>query len=214
MLRIYLFNLFYLSFISSSSIVFAAESPTGAIDLVKQHNSKIEQHIKDASQKFAELVSQAPDESVKVVAHFTNSTTIDQIASIVSNRNLTVIGFRHRDGQGSGGYTLKPNETVEQALAQYRRDHALFMQREYEMVQRLSETTSTGEDPQETMALSMRLSDVQRRQFQFKARGLQIIGLELEGPAIAIDKFKKENNFINLMEISIKGVSQPSIYRQ
>lgn len=78
--------------------------------------------------------------------------------------------------------------------------------------QRLSEiktTSTTDEDTQKTMALSRRLSDIQRRQFQFKARGL-----ELEGSAIAIDKFKKENNFINLMEISTKGVPQPSIYRQ
>lgn len=95
------------------------------------------------------------------------------------------------------------------------------MQRDFELVkQHLSEikseikTTSADENPQKTMALNTRLSDIQRRQFQFKARGLQIVGLELEGPAIAIDKFKKENNFINLMEISTKGVPQPSIYRQ
>jgi len=96
------------------------------------------------------------------------------------------------------------------------------MQRDYDLVkQRLGEikneikATGTDEDPQRTMALSTRLSDIQRRQFQFnKTRGLQIIGLELEGPAIAIDKFKKENSFINLMEISTKGVPQPSIYSQ
>jgi len=197
--------------LSTSVVVFAAEPSAVSNDIIAQHNIKIEKRVNEANILFSEKVSQAPLETIKVVAHFRNSNTAKQIVDIVGRYNLTVTGFRHGNSKYSGGYTLKPNETVQEAIRQYLSDHDLFMKRDYKLTKKYLSETTGNEDPQLAVALNSRLSDIQQRQLESSLNGLQIVGLELLGSALALNEFRKDNNFVRVMEISKKGIPQPSI---
>lgn len=214
MKRLFLLSFFYLLF--SSTNVYAVEPSAGSTDLVVKQNAAIVQRIKNANKKFAELLAQSPSKNVNTIIHFRNSTTLNQIATKISRYNLGITGFRFSDSQGgSGGYTLKQNETVAQAIKQFKLDRALFMKRDYNLTKKILSNlskTRSAEDPQISVALSNRLSNIQQMQVQFKTRGLQIVGVELKGTVSANDQFRKENNFVNVVEIqSTSGTPQPSI---
>ncbi|MFC4257634.1 hypothetical protein ACFOZ5_01170 [Marinobacter lacisalsi] len=170
-------------------------SPFSAESLEQKENTIIE-----ARSKLSRIVSTMPDKRYKAVAFFERDMQVEEAIESIKSQDITITGFRHGTPDNSGGYMMGENETIEEALANYRRDHVLFLERDAEFSQSVLNDPQSDADVKR--AMSARLRKIHLRQADYVDRGLRIIGLEVSGASAELSKAWNSNpNSIRVLEL-------------
>jgi hypothetical protein len=157
------------------------------------------QRLENGARALDAIVRERPDDSVGALASFTGERDIDEVVAHARRLGLTITGFRHGSRTHSGGYTLSPGESVEDAVAAYRRDLDWFPRRRAERMRRLAAETT---DPDLSRSLAEHASELEARVDALNATGrVKVIGFELSGPAILVDEFRRTVSFVRGVEL-------------
>lgn len=170
--------------------------------------SSIEERILLAHDRFNQVLKKTPDKVIEVTAFFTNDITLDNLRIELQKVPLEIKGFRHGTQSYGGGYSLGANETLDEAVENYRRDHALFIEKRMGIEDNL---LSTETDEGLRLALIKHRKEAEQMKQDFDERGLRIIGVELHGKARDIQNFKDEHGFVRVIEVVEKGKPQSAI---
>lgn len=170
--------------------------------------SSTEERILLAHDRFNQVLKKTPDKVIEVTAFFTNDITLDNLRIELQKVPLEIKGFRHGTQSYGGGYSLGANETLDEAVENYRRDHALFIEKRMGIEDNL---LSTETDEGLRLALIKHRKEVEQMKQDFDERGLRIIGVELHGKARDIQNFKDEHGFVRVIEVVEKGKPQSAI---
>lgn len=170
--------------------------------------SSIEERILLAHDRFNQVLKKTPDKVIEVTAFFTNDITLDNLRIELQKVPLEIKGFRHGAQSYGGGYSLGANETLDEAVENYRRDHALFIEKRMGIEDNL---LSTETDEGLRLALIKHRKEAEQMKQDFDERGLRIIGVELHGKARDIQNFKDEHGFVRVIEVVEKGKPQSAI---
>ena len=170
--------------------------------------SSTEERILLAHDRFNQVLKKTPDKVIEVTAFFTNDITLDNLRIELQKVPLEIKGFRHGTQSYGGGYSLGVNETLDEAVENYRRDHALFIEKRMGIEDNL---LSTETDEGLRLALIKHRKEAEQMKQDFDERGLRIIGIELHGKARDIQNFKDEHGFVRVIEVVEKGKPQSAI---
>lgn len=170
--------------------------------------SSTEERILLAHDRFNQVLKKTPDKVIEVTAFFTNDITLDNLRIELQKVPLEIKGFRHGTQSYGGGYSLGANETLDEAVENYRRDHALFIEKRMGIEDNL---LSTETDEGLRLALIKHRKEAEQMKQDFDERGLRIIGVELHGKARDIQNFKDEHGFVRVIEVVEKGKPQSAI---
>lgn len=170
--------------------------------------SSTEERILLAHDRFNQVLKKTPDKVIEVTAFFTNDITLDNLRIELQKVPLEIKGFRHGTQSYGGGYSLGANETLDEAVENYRRDHALFIEKRMGIEDNL---LSTETDEGLLLALIKHRKEAEQMKQDFDERGLRIIGVELHGKARDIQNFKDEHGFVRVIEVVEKGKPQSAI---
>lgn len=170
--------------------------------------SPVEERILLAHELFGQVLKNTPDKVIEVVVFFTNDITLENLHAEVRGKLFKVKGFRHGTQSYGGGYSFDTNETVDEAVENYRRDHAFFIEKRIEIVDSL---LSKETDESLRLALTKHRKEAEQMKQDFDERGLRIIGVELHGKARDIQNFKDEHSFVRVIEVVEKGKPQSAI---
>ena len=176
--------------------------------IVSHSASSSEARVQVAQERFNQVLQKTPDKIIDVIAFFTNDITLENLHAEVQGKPFKVKGFRHGTQSYGGGYSLDTNETVDVAIENYRRDHALFIEKRMEIEDNL---LSTETDESLRLALIKHRKEAEQMKQDFEERGLRIIGVELYGKAKDIQNFKDEHGFVRVIEVVEKGKPQSAI---
>lgn len=171
-------------------------------------NSDPHQRIVTATEKFHAVIQRNPEEEVIATAYFATGMPVEEIRQSLHQVALTVKGFLHGTPSHSGGYTLNPGETVEQALSNYQRDHLHFLQMRMEMEDKM---IASEQDQGVRAALIAHRQEAEQVKADVEQRGLRLIGVEFHGKARAIMEFKERNRFVRVVELKESGKPQPAV---
>lgn len=120
-----------------------------------------------------------------------------------SAAGLSVKGFFHfisaPDGTLVGGYRIRPAWTVEQSLPDYKEKISDFLQDSGSQVLKLLEQKRGTE---EEKALIDLLNRVRQYRNHYNLNGLEVFGLELEGKAEDLLRFRKQEHDVASIELS------------
>jgi len=166
------------------------------------------QRVRSAASEFREAVRNRPNQSARAVAYLTNSMGVREVQARVP-RGLAIRGFRHGSEINSGGYTLAPGESVDDAVASYERDHSLFLAVRSEQMRSLLEAEPGDEGMATAVQEGLRLN--QQREDDFYQHGLRIIGVELEGRLRDMEQFRSSNGFVRVIELRDENKARPAI---
>lgn len=168
----------------------------------------IQQRIISAHEEFQQALENAPEKEVEATMFFTNDMALEQLQMSLRNVPLTVKGFLHGTPSYGGGYTLNPGETLDQAIANYRRDHLGFLRQRMQLEDRMAATESNEEARK---ALIPHRKEAEQMESDFELRGIRVIGLELHGKAKEMAGFKEKNSFVRVIELKKDGKPQLAI---
>lgn len=105
-------------------------------------------------------------------------------------KNVRVQAFRHSNVLGSGGYVLRDGESIEQAIAAYKRDYVLFLAKRIELgPPRL--TIEKNLEMQNALVKSQAKTDAERE--LYIREGIRITAIELVGSVKVINDFKAQD---------------------
>lgn len=176
--------------------------------IVSHSASSSEARVLVAQERFNQVLQKTPDKIIDVIAFFTNDITLENLRTELQNVPLKVKGFRHGTQSYSGGYSLNLNETLDEAIENYRRDHVLFTEKRMDIEDNL---LSTETDEGLRLAFVKYRKEAEQMKQDFEERGLRIIGVELYGKAKDIQNFKDEHGFVRVIEVVEKGKPQSAI---
>jgi hypothetical protein len=134
--------------------------------------------------KLSEISSLNPKKNLDAVIFFESEYSLEEVVTSDIVKNLKVKGFRHGNSEYSGGYRVKKEETLIEAVENYRSDHVRFLQRDEENMRAILE--SSYDDTQVRDAASARLKSVVGRQADYLKKGLKVIGLEVNASSRAL----------------------------
>lgn len=154
--------------------------------------------IARAHEGFASALEADPGRPIAALISFRTPKSAAEVVSDALAHGLRVQGFRHSDAAGSGGYTMKPGESIDQALARYNYDHRFFAQQQIVEQQRLLAQT---DDPKIKEALREDLQLLTEREKSLGA-GLQIVGVDLFGPAQVLSEYSNAHGYVRVVEVS------------
>lgn len=167
-----------------------------------------EERITSAQAKFKDVVTQSPQKMIPATIYFTNNMELEQVKSAVKGQQFAVNGFRHGTRSHSGGYTLKPSETLDEAMENYTQDHILFLEQRKKQE---GDILRTETDANIRKAVISHLEEADKMSADFEEKGLRIIGIDLSGRAVDIQNFKEKNSFARVIELKEGGRSQSAI---
>lgn len=167
-----------------------------------------QQRITSAHEKFQQALVNAPEKEVEAAMYFANDMSLEQLRMSLRNVPLTVKGFLHGTPSYGGGYSLSPGETLDQAIANYRRDHLSFLQQRMQMEDRMV-ATETNEEARK--ALTSHRKEAEQMTSDLELRGIRVIGLELHGKTNVMADFQERNSFVRVVELKENGKPQPAI---
>lgn len=179
-----------------------------ALPVTSYSASSAEERILLAHERFNQVLQKTPDKVIEATVFFTNDITLENLRTELQNVPLKVKGFRHGTQSYSGGYSLNLNETLDEAVENYRRDHALFIEKRMGIEDNL---LSTETDEGLRLALIKHRKEAEQMKQDFDERGLRIVGVELHGKARDIQNFKDEHGFVRVIEVVEKGKPQSAI---
>lgn len=166
--------------------------------------------ITSAREEFKKVLAATPDKEVAAIAFFSNDMMLESVRDSAQGSQLTIKGFRHGTQSYAGGYGFKPGETVDEAIANYRRDHLFFLEK---MMEIENNTVGGMRDDNFRKALIAHKKEAEQMRADFEEKGLRIIGVELYGKARHIQDFWDENSFARVVELKSKK-PQPAILPQ
>jgi hypothetical protein len=168
-----------------------------------------QQRIATAQEKFQSVVQHTPEKEVDASAYFTEGKSANEVRNSLANTPVAVRGFFHgATPTGGGGYTLHATETLDDAFANYQREHLHFIKMRLDMTAKM-EASETDETARNALAMHRKQAEQSKRDLEI--HGLRIIGVELKGKAKAIKDFKEKNPFVRVVELKENGKPQPAI---
>lgn len=168
----------------------------------------IDVRIEQANAGFAQVLKNTPEKEVHVAVFFTNDISLQDIRMALSYSPLAVKGFRHGTQFYSGGYSLKQGETLDEAVANYPRDHLFFLQKRMEMEDKMLVTATNAELRN---AITTHRKEADQMKADFDKNGIRVVGVEVAGRAMDIQGFKDKNAFVRVIELKENGKPQPAI---
>lgn len=167
-----------------------------------------EARVAKANDEFAQVLENTPEKEVVVVAFFANDISLQDIRMALAYSPLSVKGFRHGTPFYGGGYSLKQGETLDEAIANYRRDHLAFLQMRIELEDRMLATV-----PEDDLrkAITSHRKEADQMKEDFDKNGIRVVGVEVAGRARDIHAFRERNSFVRVIELKQNGKPQPAI---
>ena len=160
--------------------------------------SVIQQRIEPAKSEFQQQIDNFPDREIVVTASFTRSMPIGDVVERASLHQLSIVGFRHGSVSHSGGYTLAPGESLEDAIVQYQHDAVFFTDQDLRNTESLMMTVA---DEAVRRALQERRAELSRRSQELKKVGLKILGVDLRGSGRDLQAFLQNNGIVRVLEV-------------
>lgn len=170
-------------------------------------NSQAEQ-IQAAKSNFQDLVKNQPDKEILATAYLVNEIALDNVPNLVKGQDLSVVGFRHGNQSYSGGYGIKPGESLEEAMANYQRKHELILTKKTEIDQ--MNVQSEGDEDLEA-AMQAYVNNAKYRLEDFKKHGLRIVGIDLAGKVSTMKNFMNGQTAVRLIEVREENDHLPII---
>lgn len=199
------------SLYSTYSTSALAGQPTGESGIVRNGITSVHDRISEANAKFADTVLTMPDKNLDVVVFFSGDMPLKDTLAKLNGYSMDVHGFRHGTPEHSGGYSLRGDESVAEAEAQYRRDHEYFMEQDLIFTKKMMQDPSSDETMR--TAWAARHNAILQRQEDYARNGMRIVGVELKGKAGEIDRFRKNNSErIKVIEMSDNRRPQPNLF--
>lgn len=172
----------------------------------------------NAKRTLSTISEQSPSKVLDGVMFFSSSQSIETALQSVDSSNLKIEGFRHGTSESSGGYKLGPNESFQEAAAQYRNDYSRALERDELFTQRIINQYDAAKSPLESdkqskiaQAAQERLNKIRQRRSSYEEHGIRIIGLEFQGEASVIEKYWEANDSgVSTIEIKRKGLPVPN----
>lgn len=193
----------------TSSLVISSLLSFTTATIAQIEPAAIERRIAAAKEDFRQTALLTPEKRINAAIFFSNDMPLEQLRTLlVSERHLEIRGFRHGTQEYSGGYTIASGETIDQAIASYKRDHNLFLQRRIELEDKMAIKET---DPARREAFAMHRRDAEQMQADFQAHGIRVVGLEVAGRAMDIQRLYAENKFIRVVEVTTVGKPQPAV---
>lgn len=172
----------------------------------------VSERVEMVKTQFQDVLAKTPEKEIRVAAFFTNDMTLENVRDALRNSsNIVLKGFRHGTQSYAGGYNLKPNETVDEAIVNYRRDHLFFLEKRMEVEVQMSSSATDGNLQKAIVAHN---KEAEQMKADFEEKGLRIIGIELSGKAKHIKDFMDGNSFVRVVELQEDGKHQPAILPQ
>jgi len=168
----------------------------------------VDVRVAQAEAGFAQVLKNTPEKEVRVAVFFTNDISLQDARMALSYSPLAVKGFRHGTQFYSGGYSLKQGETLDEAVANYPRDHLFFLQKRMEMEDKMLVTATNAELRN---AITTHRKEADQMKADFDKNGIRVIGVEVGGRAKDIQDFKDRNSFARVIELKENGKPQPAI---
>lgn len=185
----------------SQDLVLAADSAVGTSNSragVSASTNAIQQRIARSQAQFDDFVRNFPDKETTVLASFARPMEIEEVVTSARAQRLSIAGFLHGSASHSGGYTLQPGESVENAVAQYRRDASFFSDGD---IRNTDEMIATVTDKEVQQGLRGRRANLLVRKQELDRVGLKIVGVEVRGKGAELSNFQKANTFVRVLEI-------------
>lgn len=173
--------------------------------------SPVLERMEMAKAQFQEVVKATPEKKIRATAFFTNDMSLENVTLSLHGSPLVVKGFRHGTQSYSGGYYLKPGETVDEAIVNYRRDHLFFLQKRMEVENNIL-AAETDENLRKAVIAHQKEAD--QMMTDFEERGIRVIGVEFFGKAKDVQDFMDRNSFVRVLELKEDGKPQPAIVPQ
>ncbi len=151
-----------------------------------------------AHQEFDKLLLEQPDAPVAVLASLDHAVAVDDLVSATQAHGVQITAFRHGGPKHSGGYQLRPGETLESAIAQYRRDAQFFTET---LVRQDEQQAAATADPALRQALQARAQEGRERLDELTREGLLVTGAELAGTPAALDRLRRSSGLVRAVEI-------------
>jgi len=170
--------------------------------------SQPSRRISEAQESFQLTLLSKPEEKVNAALFFSESMFLVRLKEVLAHTTLEIRAFRHGTQSYSGGYTFSAGESVEQAIANYSRDHSLFLQKRLELEDRMA---TTAQNYIESAAFESHRREAEQMQADYQANGIRVIGIEVAGAAKDIAAFQQENAFVRVIELTYRGVPQPAM---
>lgn len=183
----------------------AMEAPAEGEGLVS--SSRQQDRAAKAQADFDAAVRSAPFRTLRATAYFAQGMQLDDAVERLRDQGLAIKAFRHSNATESGGYTLREGEPLEEAKQNYRADHARFLNRRVELLQGMLSDTNVPQTEEMRKELLRTLKEAETVQIE----GLQIMGVEVEGVASDISKFKERSPFIRVIELVDRDRLHPAI---
>lgn len=149
--------------------------------VVNMSSISIKKRIETADSVFSQIVQETPNRVISTATFFSHSIAPEQLISKIAVANLKLKTFRHGNNEYSGGYVLRPGESYDQAVSNYRKMHLAF----------LKDVGHELSNPDEEANLC-------------------IIGADIEGEAIDLQSFRQKNDFVRVIETT-ENQPQPNI---
>lgn len=187
-------------------ILFSACSVSMAASTAK--TTDIQQRIASAHEKFEQALLNAPEQEVEATMFFTNDMSLEHLQTALRNGPLKVKAFHHGTSSYAGGYALKPGESLDEAIGNYRRDHVSFLKKRMEIEERMI-AKETDEKTRKTLFSHRR--EAEQMVADFDLRGIRVVGMAFHGKAKDLADFKERNSFVRVIELQESGKPQPAI---
>jgi hypothetical protein len=158
----------------------------------------VRQRLARGNEEFSRVLLSGPRTQVHVLMSFTEPRRPDDAIREARHHSLTITGFRHASLTNSGGYTLVPGESVDDAMKAYRRDSEIFTRMR---LGRMEQLAPEALDPEMKDAYERQAKDASQRLSQLEASGVLISGIEAIGVAADVDSFRQATDFVRGIEL-------------
>ncbi len=176
-------------------------SPPSPSNLPNKDN--LTSYISMADQALEDLVTVAPQQKVIAIASFRQGIAPEAAIEKASAAGLKVKGFFHfitvPDGTLVGGYKIRLSWTIDQSLLDYKEKIYYFLQDAENQTLKLLEQKRGTEEEKALIDLLNRIRQYRR---YYILNGLKVFGLELEGKAEDLLKFRKQESIVVSVEVN------------
>lgn len=158
----------------------------------------VQERIAEANRTFREAVTAFPEAEQAVTISFTQSLPLGVAVEKALIQGFQVEGFRHGDETHSGGYTIAPGQSLDDAIADYEAQIPQITDQHLANVTRMLRSVS---DPELRASLQQSRREFLRQKKALQKQGLQVIGLDLRGKGRALEHFQQTDSSVRVVEL-------------
>lgn len=162
----------------------------------------VQERIIEANRTFQATVAAFPEQEYEVTVSFTRALPLKKAVEKALAQGFQIEGFRHGDETHSGGYTIAPGQSLDDAMADYELQIPQFVDQPLTNIKRMLRGVS---DPELRAALQKSRREFLQQKKVHQEQGMQIIGLDLYGKGKDLARFQQTDSSVRVIELRDGG---------